>query len=164
MSRAYIGMGSNQGERFTQLKRSLEMLKRQRSITVSSVSPVYETEPVGGPPQGLFLNACCALTTTLSPVLLLRSLLEVEAALGRIRRRHWGPRTLDLDLLLYDCLVMNTPVLTLPHPRLKERLFVLAPLFDIAPNLALPGEKRTLSEIKASLPSCGVKLYKENWI
>jgi len=157
-------MGSNQGERFTQLKRSLEILKYNRAITISSVSPVYETEPVGGPPQELYLNACCALSTTLSPVLLLRYLLEVEAALGRVRRRHWGPRTLDLDLLLYDALVINTPVLTLPHPRLKERLFVLAPLFDIAPDLTLPGEKRTLSEIKASLPSCGIKLYTENWL
>ncbi len=162
MFKAYIGLGSNQGERLSLLRRSLELLGRAQNITVSAVSPLYETEPVGGPRQGLYLNACAALDTALSPVKLLKLMLDVENSLGRVRKRRWGPRTLDLDLLIYESLLMKTPTLTLPHPRMTERLFVLAPLSHIAPNLIIPGTGRTVSEFKSFLDPGGVKPYKEN--
>jgi 2-amino-4-hydroxy-6-hydroxymethyldihydropteridine diphosphokinase len=163
MALAYIGLGSNQGERLSLLQRSLELLSRAQNITVSAVSPLYETEPVGGPRQGLYLNACAALDTALTPVTLLKLMLEVENTLGRVRKRRWSPRTLDLDLLIYNALLMKTPTLTLPHPRMTERLFVLAPLSHIAPDLIIPGTGRSVSEFKASLDPGGVVLYKESW-
>ncbi|HOL17103.1 MAG TPA: 2-amino-4-hydroxy-6-hydroxymethyldihydropteridine diphosphokinase [Bacillota bacterium] len=163
MATAYIGLGSNLGERLSLLKRSLELLQQQYPLSISMISPLYETEPVGGPLQGLYLNACAAIKTALSPVLLLRAMQEVEIKLGRVRTKRWGPRTLDLDLLLYDTLIMHTPTLILPHPRMTERLFVLSPLSDIAPDLVIPGTRKTVSEFKAGLDSAGVKLYKENW-
>lgn len=163
MSKAYIGLGSNKGDRLSLLRRSLELLGREQDITVSAISPLYETEPVSGPPQGLYLNACAALNTVLSPVMLLKFMLNVENSLGRVRKRRWGPRTLDLDLLIYDALLMKTPTLTLPHPRMTERLFVLAPLSHISPDLIIPGTDRTVSEFMSSLDPGGVRLYKENW-
>ncbi len=163
MVTAYMGMGSNLGERLSLLQRSLELLQQEYPISISTVSPLYETEPVGGPPQGLYLNACAAIETALPPVLLLRAMQEVEIKLGRVRTRRWGPRTLDLDLLLYDTLIMHTPTLVLPHPRMTERLFVLSPLCDIAPNLVIPGTRKTVSELKALLDPAGVRLYRENW-
>lgn len=163
MATAYMGMGSNLGERSSLLKRSLELLQQKYPLSISTVSPLYETEPVGGPPQGLYLNACAAIETNLSPVLLLRAMQEVEIKLGRVRTRRWGPRTLDLDLLLYDTLIMQTPTLILPHPRMTERLFVLSPLSDIVPDLVIPGTRQTVSEFKARLDPAGVRLYRENW-
>jgi len=163
INRAYISLGSNEGERLALLKQALKLLGQNQLIAFCAVSPLYETEPVGGPPQGLFLNACCALDTTYPPAILLRHMLNVENMLGRVRQLRWGSRTLDLDLLIYNNIVMNTPSLTLPHPRLTERLFVLSPLSDIASDLVIPGSGKTVGELKASLTDGGVRLYMKEW-
>ncbi|OPL11048.1 MAG: hypothetical protein AVO34_02825 [Firmicutes bacterium ML8_F2] len=136
---AYIGLGSNLGTRLSNLRQSLTLLSQVPAIKIKEVSPVYETEPVGGPAQGYYLNACASLLTTLPPETLMRAMLDVENRIGRIRIERWGPRTIDLDLLVYEDEVINTPLLNLPHPRLCERCFVLIPLADIAPNLTIPG-------------------------
>ncbi|MDY6826289.1 MAG: 2-amino-4-hydroxy-6-hydroxymethyldihydropteridine diphosphokinase [Bacillota bacterium] len=150
---AYIGLGSNIGSRLTNLRQSLTLLARIPSIRIKTVSPIYETEPVGGPVQGYYLNACASLLTTLPPETLMEAMLDVENRIGRIRIERWGPRTIDLDMLVYENMVMNTARLALPHPRLGERCFVLIPLSDIAPNLAIPGQGKTVRELLSKCPS-----------
>src|SRR6266852_3800461 len=115
---AYIALGSNLGDRREFLNRALQMLRDQPGIVINRISSYYETAPVGGPPgQGNFLNAAAELQTELEPEELLRTLLEIEQKLGRVRDVHHGPRTIDLDLLLYDDLVRSGPELVLPPPR-----------------------------------------------
>lgn len=147
MRNAYIGIGANLGERLVNLKKALNMLSSEKEISVQAVSAIYETAPVGGPEQGPFLNACAALQTTLTPTLLLLKMLEVENSLGRVREVRWGPRVIDLDLLVYEGVIMNTPLLELPHPRMIERNFVLIPLADIDRELLIPGHGKTVGEI-----------------
>ncbi len=144
---AYIGLGSNSGDRLFFLRQSLKLLTQDPGIALLACSRIYETAPVGGPPQGPFLNAACSLRTSLTPVLLLRRLLAVEQDLGRERRKRWGPRTLDLDLLIYDRVIMHTPALILPHPRMLVRGFVLIPLRDIASEETIPGTGQTVREL-----------------
>jgi 2-amino-4-hydroxy-6-hydroxymethyldihydropteridine diphosphokinase len=120
-------------------------------VKVCRLSPLLETDPVGGPQQGRYLNAAAELKTNLSPQDLLEALLAIERRSGRDRTVRWGPRTLDLDLLLYDDLVCDEPGLTVPHPRMHERLFVLDPLCEIAPNLTHPVLGRTVRELRAGL-------------
>ncbi|HHW14042.1 MAG TPA: 2-amino-4-hydroxy-6-hydroxymethyldihydropteridine diphosphokinase, partial [Firmicutes bacterium] len=134
----YVGLGSNLGDRagnLFQARRSLAALPRTRLI---AVSPVYETEPVGVQDQDWFLNQVVELETDLGPEELLRELMRIEAGLGRVRTVRWGPRTLDLDLLLYGAVSRATDFLALPHPRMWERAFVLQPLSDVAPGLRTP--------------------------
>src|SRR5262245_44689322 len=131
---AYIALGSNLGDRAAYLHQAVEALRRQPGIAVTRLSSFHETAPVGGPPgQGPFLNAAAELRTDLSPGELLRVLLDTERTLGRVRGEHHGPRTIDLDLLFHGDQVLQEPGLTIPHPRLPERLFVLGPLAEIAP-------------------------------
>lgn len=132
--RAFVGLGSNLGDRLGHLRRAVEGLP-----DVVAVSPVYETDPVGGPAQGPYLNAVVELDTDLDPSELLAACRHVEGVAGRERGERWGPRTLDADLLLAGDLVVETPDLTVPHPRMWERRFVLAPLADLAPDLVPPG-------------------------
>ncbi len=150
MKTAYIGLGSNLGERLLNLKKSLELIFEEPGLYFKSCSNVYETEPVGGPYQGPFLNACMSVKTSLAPTLLLQKMLAVEEKMKRGRKEKWGPRIIDLDLLIYEGINMNTPVLQLPHPRLTERVFVLIPLADIAPDLFLPGKGNTVQSILAN--------------
>jgi 3-oxoacyl-[acyl-carrier protein] reductase len=136
---AYIALGSNLGDRRDYLDRALEALSQRAGISVEKVSRYYETDPVGGPPgQGPFLNAAALIRTELPPEELLRALLDVERSLGRIRQMRHGPRTIDLDLLLYGDTVKSDAGLTVPHPRMHERWFVLEPLAEIAPNARHP--------------------------
>ena len=140
MARAYVGLGSNLGDREATLAGAFELLGQRPGIEVVAVSSVRETDPVGYLDQPRFLNGAAVVETSLAPRELLDLLLEVERELGRTRLgpRH-GPRTVDLDLLLVDGLVVDEPGLTIPHPRLHERTFALEPLWELDPELVVPG-------------------------
>jgi 2-amino-4-hydroxy-6-hydroxymethyldihydropteridine diphosphokinase len=159
-STAYIGLGSNQGNSLEILRSALSDL---RSLgTLQHVSPVYESDPVGLIDQPTFTNAVAELSTPLEPVALLDGLLEIEARHGRVRTVRWGPRTLDLDLIAYEGVRLDTPRLVLPHPRACEREFVLRPLADIAPGVELAGH--TASEWLSSLQAQGVRALSETLV
>jgi 2-amino-4-hydroxy-6-hydroxymethyldihydropteridine diphosphokinase len=148
---AYIGLGSNLGDREGFLRRAVDLLRAESEIEVVAVSSVRETDPVGFPDQPRFLNAAVEVETSLPPRELLERLLEVERAIGRRRDGPlYGPRTIDLDLLLYADQVVDEPGLTVPHPRLAERLFVLEPLQELTPDLVVPG-RGPVSELLAAL-------------
>src|SRR5262245_41449842 len=135
MTTAYIGLGSNLGDRQGYLDRAIQALQNHADIEVTQISSYYETEPIGGPPdQPDLLNPLIETETNLSPQELLDALRDIERDLGRVRRERYGPRTIDLDLLLYGDQVLNQPDLTIPHPRMHERGFVLEPLTEIAPQ------------------------------
>jgi len=138
---AYIGLGSNLGDRRAMIAGALERLRSRR------VSTIVETEPWGVVDQPRFLNAVAEMETDLEPPALLDRLLDIEAELGRVRRRKWGPRTMDLDLLLYGDRRIVSPVLTVPHPRLHRRLFVLEGLAELSPDLLVPGLGRTVRQL-----------------
>jgi 2-amino-4-hydroxy-6-hydroxymethyldihydropteridine diphosphokinase len=141
MPRAYIGIGANLGDRDATIRRALELLGAEPGIEIVAVSTLRETEPVGYLDQPRFLNGAAALETELPPRELLARLLAVEQALGRDRGSgpRFGPRPIDLDLLLYGSLRLEEPELELPHPRLHERAFVLEPLSELDPALEVPG-------------------------
>jgi 2-amino-4-hydroxy-6-hydroxymethyldihydropteridine diphosphokinase len=158
MITAYIALGSNLGDRSGYLGQALAALRQTEGVEVTRVSPVYETRPVGGPPgQGAYLNAVAELRTTRDAHDLLNVLLAIEQGLGRVRHERDGPRTIDLDLLLYDDLVCADGRLTVPHPRLHERLFVLQPLAQLAPGLVHPILKRGIADLLAELQ--GLRLH-----
>ena len=141
---AYVGMGSNLGDREGTLRRAVELLEAEPGIRVAAVSALRETDPVGYEDQPRFLNGACAVETQLEPHELLARLLAIEAALGRTRDGvpRYGPRTVDLDLLLYGQETVDEPDLTVPHPRLAERRFALEPLAELDPGLTLPDGRR----------------------
>ena len=142
--RAYIGLGANLGERELNLRRAVELLGADPAIEVVGVSSLRETDPVGYVDQPRFLNGAVALETTLSARELLGRMLAIERELGRDRtsEERWGPRTIDLDLLLYGNERIDEPGLTVPHPRLTERRFVLEPLAELDAELSLPDGRR----------------------
>jgi 2-amino-4-hydroxy-6-hydroxymethyldihydropteridine diphosphokinase len=148
MARAYVGLGANLGDREGNVRRAVELLGAEPGIEVVAVSSFRETEPVGYVDQPRFLNGACAVETDLSPRELLERLLAVEQALGRERGKEprWGPRTIDLDLLLYGQEEVDEAGLTVPHPRLTERSFALEPLLELDPSLHLP-DGRALQEL-----------------
>jgi len=152
MATVYLGLGSNLGDRRASLDAAVESLRANPAVRVLAVSGFIETVPVGGPPgQGPYLNGAAAIETDLAPVALLAELRRIERALGRREGPRWGPRPVDLDILLYDSLVLATPDLTLPHPRLRERRFVLEPLAAIAPDARDPVTGLTVRELVARL-------------
>jgi 2-amino-4-hydroxy-6-hydroxymethyldihydropteridine diphosphokinase len=154
--RAYVGLGSNLGDRAAYLLLGLSALSRLPETRLLRLSPVYETDPVG-PPQPPYLNMVAELETELSPKGLLAEMLRIEKALGRERRERWGPRTLDLDLLLYGDLVLEEEGLSVPHPRLHERAFVLVPLLDLLPEGRHPLLGQSFAELLASLDASSVR-------
>ena len=155
----FLGLGSNLGDREKNLARGLELLEG-RGFSVTARSALYETEPVGGPPQGPNLNQVVRGETDLRPEALLAECLHVEALLGRVRRERLGPRTLDIDILLYGDLVQDAPRLEIPHPRLHERLFVLIPLAEVGGDVIHPRLGVTIATLRARCPDrSSVALY-----
>lgn len=146
---AALGLGSNLGDRRATLEAGLAAINNLRGTSTLRTSPFLETDPVGSIPQPRYLNAAAIIQTTLPPRALLDHLLVIERSLGRDRAKEqrWGPRTLDIDLLLYGDLILNEPGLTIPHPRLHERGFVLLPLATIAPDLRVPTLSATIREL-----------------
>ena len=134
MPTVYIALGSNLGNRHKNIQQAV-LLLQNRGIQILKQSTLIETNPVGGPPQGKFLNAVIQVATTLTPQILLNELQLIEQKLGRVKTGVNGPRPIDLDILLYDDLKMTTALLTIPHPRMWERSFVTLPLNEIAPEL-----------------------------
>lgn len=150
MSFAYIALGSNLGDKEKNLRRAL-LLLTQQGVEVVRVSSFLSTEPYGVTDQPQFLNAVACVRTSLAPLALLDVLLATELAMGRVRLRHWGERNIDLDLLLYEDVVLDTPRLRLPHPDMQNRNFVLLPLAEIAPELKHPTLQKTIWELKEDL-------------
>ncbi len=147
---AFIGLGSNLGDRERVIADAVALLDEHPGIEVLRASTLRETEPWGPVEQPRFLNGAVAVETTLASRPLLEALLDVERRLGRVRDERWGPRTIDLDLLLYGDAVVDEPGLTVPHPRLRERAFALEPLLELDASLVVPGQGR-VSELLAAL-------------
>lgn len=152
MAQAYIGLGSNLGDRAAYLKSATERISKLPKTKLIRCSTWHETEPVGGPPQDKFLNGAAKIETSLKPVDLLERLQQIETDLGRTAEREkWGPRVIDLDLLDYDGVALNLAGLQLPHPLLHERLFVLAPLAEIEPKWPHPVLQETAENLLSQL-------------
>ena len=139
---AYLSLGSNQGDKRKNLEMAIELLAKSLEIKILSVSSFYETEPWGNVEQDSFLNLALKIDTTLSPLKLLHRCLEIEGILGRKREMHWGPRIIDIDILIYQDVRVDSDELTIPHPYMEQREFVLAPLREIAPELILPSGQK----------------------
>jgi 2-amino-4-hydroxy-6-hydroxymethyldihydropteridine diphosphokinase len=152
MARSFVGLGANLGEPRAQIERALDLLAAEDGVEVVAVSTLRETDPVGYEDQPRFLNGAAELRTDLGPRVLLERLLEIERILGRVRGTgpRFGPRPIDLDLLLYGDLVLREPGLEIPHPRLHERRFVLEPLAELDPALEIPG-RGTVQALLAGL-------------
>lgn len=131
----FLGIGSNLGNRQENIDKTLESLKSNIAITIDKISSIIETEPISGPPQEKYLNAVVQIQTSFSPKELLKILRDIETKLGRVRVVKNGPRTIDLDILLFGKLILNEPDLIVPHPRMFDRYFVLKPLLEIAPDI-----------------------------
>jgi len=147
VTRAYVGLGANLGPREVTLLRAVDLLGETEGVDVLQVSQLRETEPFGVADQPAYLNGAVAIDTTLTPRELLERLLEIERELGRVRDVRWGPRTIDLDLLVYGDRSVDEPGLHVPHPRLAERRFALEPLAELDPALDIPG----LGDVSAAL-------------
>jgi 2-amino-4-hydroxy-6-hydroxymethyldihydropteridine diphosphokinase len=151
--RAFLGLGSNLGDRVGSLQRAVDLLA-EHGVRATGSSRVWETEPVGGPPgQDDFLNAVIRVVSDLDPPGLLTAAHRVEAALGRVRDVRWGPRTIDIDVLLVDGVSSDDPDLTIPHPRLLQRAFALLPLLELEPDPLLPNGRRALDVASVSGPA-----------
>ena len=152
MGWVFVSLGSNIGDRLEFLQKAVDALGNASGFKVIAASPVYETEPVGKKDQPRFLNAAVELESLLSPDSILVNLKQIERAVGRTPSQKWGPREIDLDLIYVGNLVVKSPMLTLPHPEVAVRRFVLTPLAEIAPDFVDPLRKRTLRDLLSSCP------------
>ena len=155
VSRAYLGLGSNLGDKIANISAALDRLDAAPGITIAHCSGLYRTPPWGDVDQGWFLNAAAAVETSLAPHDLLEVCLEIERGMGRVRERRWGPRLIDMDLLVYDGAFLKDDRLTLPHPHLLARAFVLVPLLEVAPDLNVGGIR--IAEALTRLDVTGIK-------
>jgi 2-amino-4-hydroxy-6-hydroxymethyldihydropteridine diphosphokinase len=155
-----LALGSNLGDRLASLQAGVEALCAEPGLADVAVSPVYETRPVGGPDQPDYLNAVLTASTSLPARAVLDRARAAEAALCRVRGERWGPRTLDVDVIVYDDQVSGDPELTLPHPRAHERAFVLAPWHDLDPDAAIPGHGR-VAELLAATGTDGLRRLRD---
>jgi 2-amino-4-hydroxy-6-hydroxymethyldihydropteridine diphosphokinase len=142
--RVFIGLGTNLGDKEINLKVAVNNLKEVKGLRVIKVAPLYRSAPWGYREQEWFLNTVLEAKTILPPRELLSILLDIEKKMGRVREKRWGPRIIDLDLLIYGDLIINDPDLVIPHPYLAERPFVLVPLADLSPDLLIPGYGRAV--------------------
>ncbi len=153
----YLSLGSNLGDRAQNLRNSIPLLApKVQSVLQSSI---YETEPWGYADQPAFLNQVIKANTSLEPLYLLEFLKQIEITMGRKETFRFGPRLIDLDILFYDDLILDTPKLTIPHPRIAERAFVLIPLAEISPDLYHPVFKKTIQELKTSVDNTSIELF-----
>jgi 2-amino-4-hydroxy-6-hydroxymethyldihydropteridine diphosphokinase len=155
-----IALGSNLGDSQTILESALEALDRSMGINLGKRSHWYQTKAVtlpDSPPQPDYLNGCALLKTTLTPTQLLHTLLSIETQFGRVRQEQWGPRTLDLDLLLFNDVILNTNHLKIPHPRMIDRAFVLVPLAEIAPDWIEPISGQAIAQLAQALDHSDLK-------
>ncbi|MGN1387164.1 MAG: 2-amino-4-hydroxy-6-hydroxymethyldihydropteridine diphosphokinase [Bacillus sp. (in: firmicutes)] len=158
---AYISLGSNMDDRLSYLKGAIEELHKDEHISINKISSIYETDPVGYTNQGNFLNIVVKLETDYEAEQLLQKCLQIELELGRERKIRWGPRTIDLDILLYNQDNIETDDLSVPHPRMHERAFVIIPLLEIEPNIELPAMELPLQKVLEHIPDKeGVRLWK----
>jgi 2-amino-4-hydroxy-6-hydroxymethyldihydropteridine diphosphokinase len=158
VTRAYLGLGSNLGDRLGNLRRAVDLLDG-RGVRVLRSSRVYETDPVGGPDQPDYLNAVVEVEASGSARDLLEACLAVEDELGRVRGERWGPRTVDVDVLTFDGQTIDEPDLQVPHPRMHERAFVLIPLLELDADPPLPGGRRASDLRLGALALGGVRLH-----
>jgi 2-amino-4-hydroxy-6-hydroxymethyldihydropteridine diphosphokinase len=155
---AVLGLGSNLGDRLANLQAAVDLLAKEPGVRLARCSRVWETNPVGGPPQPDFLNAVVEAAVDIDPHELLAACQRVEAALGRVRDVRWGPRTVDIDVLLIDARAIDEHDLVVPHPRMRERAFVLLPLLDIDPDPRLPDGARLVDE-RLSIADASVRPF-----
>jgi len=150
--KVFVGIGSNIGVPTENCEEAIRLLNTSPKIEISDRSSLYESEPVGETPQSWFINAAIAIKTSLDPESLLEEFFKIENDLGRKRREKWGPRIIDLDMLVYENYVINSTKLTLPHPEMKKRRFVLLPLSEFAGNYLHPIENKTIYDLLKELP------------
>jgi len=154
----FLGLGSNIDDRLDYLQAAVDGLQAHPKVRVDAVSSVYETDPVGGPEQEPYLNLVARVATLLSPERLLKVGQDIERSLGRERAERWGPRTIDVDILLYGTTTRRSKRLEIPHPRLAQRPFALVPLLEVAPGMKLPDGRSIASALAALAPIEGVTM------
>ncbi len=159
--RIAVALGSNLGDSVQILAAAIAQLSVTPKIQLEAISSWYRTKAVG-PPQPDYINGCAIMQVDMTPQLLLETLLATEQRFGRVRQERWGPRSLDLDLLLYDQVILDTPNLQIPHPRMRERAFVLVPLAEIAPDWIEPVSGYTIKQLVKDVDCSDVHLLKSN--
>lgn len=142
LAAVFLSLGSNLGDRKANIREALSRLSANSDIQLKDISSLYETAPIGYADQPDFINAVACVRTDLSPIDLFYAIVEIESGMGRVRNFHWEPRVIDIDILFYDHVEMDAPELTIPHPRMMERAFVIAPLAEIVPNMILPNGRK----------------------